>query len=133
MIDWSKRTGFFVGTHCLYTRNTGNATFLGNKKSNENKGLNQSCIATHAQVARALPQRMLLFTTTSSAGFRHQDNISLNPMINSIEAALYWSGIMRMPLLLSSSNPCRMFNLVFPSYESIIPYLGFLIHPPMRS
>ena len=53
---------------------------------------------------------MLLFTTTSSTGIGHQDNISLNPMINSIEVALYSSGIMRVPSLLSSSTPCTWFG-----------------------
>lgn len=47
LLIWSKRTGFFVVHHCLYSRKPGNATFRRNEKIKERKVLDQFCTVTH--------------------------------------------------------------------------------------
>lgn len=67
-------------------------------------------------------------TTTSRAGFGHQDNVSLIPMIASIEEARKSSGIMRTLLLLSSNTAYSEFEHFRIarelSHTSVDPYIS---------
>ena len=79
-----------------------------------------------------VPQIPTLFLlTTHSAGFAHQDNVSLSLIMTSIEVDRYVSGIKRVLLLLSSSKLYP--RLSVSKLREDIPYLGFLVHFPVRS